>query len=89
MLEPPKPPKSIKPQELKELAKKRLQEAEILFANHKYEGTVYLCGYAVELALKARICDTLKWNEYPPKPLQKYNCFKIHDLNPLLLLSGI
>jgi len=49
------------PQELKKLAKSRLQESEILFSHGKYDASVYLCGYAVELVLKARICKTLKW----------------------------
>ena len=47
------------------LAKSRLQESEILFSKRKYDVAVYLCGYAMELALKARICKTLKWSEFP------------------------
>jgi len=46
-----------------------------------------LCGYAIELGLKKRICETLKWNEYPTSG--RYSTFKTHDLDVLLHLSGI
>ncbi len=56
----------------------------------RYDGAVYLCGYAVEIALKARICGTLKWNAYPftASEFQKYQSFRTHDLDVLLHLSG-
>lgn len=77
------------PQDLKRLAKKRLQEAEVLFAKGKYEGTVYLCGYAIELALKARICKTLKWTTFPDSEVHEPRTFTTHHLPTLLSLSGI
>ncbi|HIE02139.1 MAG TPA: HEPN domain-containing protein [Thiotrichaceae bacterium] len=77
------------PQELKKLAKSRLQESEILFSNHKYDAAVYLCGYAIELALKARICKTLKWSEFPNPSVKNPQTFKTHHLITLLALSGI
>jgi hypothetical protein len=40
-------------QQLPDLAYLRLQEAEVLFAADLYDGCVYLCGYVIELALKA------------------------------------
>ena len=51
--------------ELKELAKLRLKEAETLFDAGLYDGAVYVCGYVIELALKARICKLLDISEYP------------------------
>jgi len=47
------------------LAALRLCEAEALFAAGLYDGSAYLCGYVVELALKARICRLLDVNKYP------------------------
>ncbi len=84
-------PKTPNPssQDLKQLAKKRLHEAEVLLANGKYEDTVYLCGYAIELALKARICKTLKWVMFPESEVQNPQTFKTHHLLTLLYLSGI
>ena len=54
------------------------------------DGAGYLCGYAVELALKARICKTLNWPGFPEKPseFQNFASFKTHKLDVLLTLSG-
>jgi hypothetical protein len=41
--------------DLKELAKLRLAEAETLYHAGYYDGATYLCGYAVEFALKATL----------------------------------
>ncbi|MBI4312373.1 MAG: hypothetical protein HY681_11420, partial [Chloroflexi bacterium] len=55
------------------------------------DGAVYLCGYAVEMALKARICRTLRWEGFPETnaEFRDYQSFRIHDLAVLLHLSGI
>lgn len=52
---------------------------------------MYICGYAVEVALKARICKTLRWAGYPStrKEFEKKETFRTHDLDLLLELSGI
>ena len=42
--------------ELDGLAAARLEDAKVLLASGRYDGAVYMCGYAVEIALKARIC---------------------------------
>jgi hypothetical protein len=77
--------------ELRQLAKTRLKESKTLFNAKQYDTATYLCGYAVELALKARICKTLKWSEFPPngKEFKCFHSFKTHDLEVLLILSGI
>ena len=61
----------------------------MLDAGH-YDGVVYLCGYAVELALKARICETLNWAGFPSsnREFRDLQSFRTHDLNILLRLSG-
>jgi HEPN domain-containing protein len=41
-------------QQLQELARTKLKEAEALYSAGFFDGCVYLCGYVVELALKAR-----------------------------------
>jgi HEPN domain-containing protein len=35
-------------------ARAHLRDAEILVSEQRYAGAVYLCGYAVEIAMKAR-----------------------------------
>jgi HEPN domain-containing protein len=61
------------------------------YKNRRYDSAVYLCGYAVEVALKVRICKTLRWAGYPStrSEFQPYQSFKTHDLNVLLSLSGV
>ena len=61
-----------------------MKDAQILYDAKQYDGAAYLCGYAVEFTLKARICDTLKVQEYP----EHVPAFKVHKLDTLLLLSG-
>lgn len=81
----------IKAKELKEIVKARLRDAEALYRNNRYDGAVYLCGYSIEVALKARICRTLKWDGFPStkKEFQDYQSFKTHSLDVLLSLCGL
>jgi len=74
--------------ELKELAALRLKEAETFFNAGLYDGAVYLCGYVIEFALKARICKLLGVNEYPASGRLK-SAYAVHDFDQLLLLSGL
>ncbi len=82
----------ILPTELKKIAKARLKDSQILFNNKRYDASTYLCGYSIELALKAKICKTLKWiNGFPQtnKEFENYKCLKTHDVEVLLKFSGI
>lgn len=76
--------------ELRRIAAARLKDATALLNAKRYDGATYLCGYAVELTLKARICKTLKWPEFPSnnKEFENYKSFKVHNLDVLLHLSG-
>lgn len=76
---------------LRSIAKGRLKDAKVLLRGNRFEGAIYLCGYAVELALKARICQTLKWSGFPStnKEFKDYLSFRTHDLDALLHLSGL
>jgi len=73
--------------DLKDLSRLRLREAEALYKAHLYDGCVYLAGYAIELALKARICRLLRVNEYPGGDLGR--AFKVHSLDQLKVLAGL
>ena len=76
--------------DLRELAEARLLDANVLFAHGRFDSAYYLCGYAVELALKARICMTLNWEGYPEKrsDFEDFGSFRTHKLTALLTLSG-
>jgi HEPN domain-containing protein len=76
--------------ELDTIAHARLDDAKALLAGGRHDGATYLCGYAVEVALKARICRTLNWPEFPSTggEFQAYRSFQTHELDVLLRLSG-
>jgi HEPN domain-containing protein len=75
---------------LEDLARARLLDARTLLADDRFDAAYYLCGYAVELALKARIVRTLSWAGLPEssEELKIYRAFHTHDLNVLLALTG-
>src|SRR3972149_32190 len=76
--------------ELDNIARARIEDAQALLAAGRFDGASYLCGYAVELALKARICRTLNWLDFPGTgaEFQAYRSFQTHDRAVLLRLSG-
>lgn len=76
--------------ELDNVAQARLEDARALSAAGRFDGATYLCGYAVEIALKARICRTLDWPEFPStgNEFEPYRSFRTHELEILLHLSG-
>ena len=74
--------------ELQKIAITRLREAKVLYNNGLYDGAVYMCGYVVEAALKARICKHLQMKQYLDTGDLK-NVFLSHDFDRLLLLSGL
>ncbi len=80
----------ISTQDLRKIGRARLQDAQVLLKAKRFDGAFYLCGYAVELMLKARICRTLKWANFPETrgEFQGYQSLKTHDLEVLLRFSG-
>ncbi len=56
-----------------------------------YDGAVYHCGYAVEIALKTRLCRTLRWAGFPgsAKEFQNFKSLQTHNLETLLRFSGV
>ena len=73
--------------DLLKIARGRLKDAAVLLAAGRHDGAIYLGGYVVEIALKHRICKTLKWKTN--REFQGYQSFKTHDLDVLLSLSGV
>ena len=51
--------------ELQQLAELRVQEAKCLLSASLYDGAYYLCGYAVECALKACIAKKTREHDFP------------------------
>lgn len=84
------------PEEIKQLAQTRLEEAEILCQNGKFDGAYYLAGYSIELTLKARLCEKLEIDnlfDYSDKQDEDVNVirknFKTHDISQLLIFCGL
>jgi HEPN domain-containing protein len=77
-------PTQLTRDDFRQIARARLKDAKALLAGKRYDGGLYLCGYAVEMALKARICRTLSWDVWP----KEYKTFWTHDLDVLLNLTG-
>src|SRR5215212_8421687 len=76
--------------ELRKVARARLRDAKALCSAKRFDGATYLAGYAVEIALKARICVSLRWSGFPDtaKEFEGLTTFKTHKLPLLLRLSG-
>ncbi len=77
-------------EQLEALARGRLEDAEVLMRADRMDGAIYLGGFAVELALKVRICRTLGWESFmdAPSEFRGLESFRTHDLEILLRLSG-
>ena len=77
--------------DLRKTAREYLASAVILRNTGKFDVAVYLCGYAVEIALKSRVCVTLRWVSFPEKQSEfnGLSSFKTHNLEILLRLSGV
>jgi hypothetical protein len=74
--------------ELEKLAKARLEEANVLHDAKRWDGAVYICGYAIELALKSVIAKD-RLNGFPTDDAEfdlAKNC-KTHELPKLLAHS--
>jgi len=76
--------------DLRGIAEARLEDAKVLLANGRIDAAAYICGYAIELVLKARICVTLNWEGFPHerKEFEHLASFKTHRLHVLIALSG-
>ena len=80
------------PNEIRQVADMRLDEANLMYQNNRYEGAYYLAGYCVELYQKAKTCETLEIDNlfdaaFTEKDIARP--FKIHKLDSLIWLSGL
>ena len=77
--------------EFKKLVKIRLRSAKILLDKSDWEGSGYFMGLALECALKASTCKTLRISNYPEAHQDKKvpDFFMTHSFLRLLLVSGL
>jgi hypothetical protein len=60
----------------------RLEDAESLLTSGRFATSICMALYALEICLKSRICRRLDLDQLP-------KAFEIHDLDGLLVLSGL
>ncbi len=76
--------------EFQQIALLRLDEAETLLKQGKYNGCCYLAGYALESALKAAICKRMDNDDFfDVLKSETLRAFKIHNLKELIILAGL
>jgi HEPN domain-containing protein len=73
--------------DLQRLSRIRLKEARVLLEAKCYDGAYYLCGYAVELALKACIAKMTRRHDFPDK--KTVNDSYSHNLASLVGVAGL
>lgn len=78
----------MKYSDLKVMSDKRLDDAKALYHSGRYQGSYYLLGYVVEMALKARICHLLNVDDYPDYGKYK-QVYATHDFDVLLKMAGL
>ena len=89
------------PQEIRNLADQRVDEAAVLINAGQHDGAFYLAGYAIELELKAKCCERLgvpNLFDFEGEDTSANvfaglseirRAFKTHDLQVLIVLSGL
>jgi hypothetical protein len=76
--------------EFQQIAILRLEEAETLLIQGKFNGCCYLAGYALESALKAAICHQMDNDDFfEVLKSETVRAFKIHNLKELIVLAGL
>ena len=65
---------------LNKLALNKLNDSKILLNANKFDTSLYLVGYSIELALKSKICKILKLNDGFPETKQEFQYY-ISDSN--------
>jgi hypothetical protein len=73
--------------EFKNISNTRLKEVKVLYRNGLYDGAVYLSGYVIETALKARICKLLDL-DYPEIGTVSRS-YLTHKFDDLVKLAGL
>ena len=73
---------------IKALVNRRLDDAKVLLNNRRYLATIYIAGYALELALKYRICRIMKFTNGFPETRAEFDTYYF-DTTKVFLRSTI
>lgn len=77
----------------KEVARLRSRDADLLMANHRALGAVYLLGYSIECYLKFAVCERNEWESLPEKvrlaPGEGDTRLYVHEWPILVEVAGL
>src|SRR4051794_40858683 len=73
--------------DLQKMAEERVADTAALLDAKRFQAAYYLCGYAVECALKACIAKQVREFDFPDRKV--VNDSYVHNLTKLLTVSGI
>jgi hypothetical protein len=74
---------------LRELVDQKLKDAEVLIANRRYASAMYMAGYALELALKLKICKIFRFTKGFPEDNADFTIYKNSAKSQPLLAGTI
>lgn len=74
---------------LRTLISQKLKDADVLIANRLYSAAIYLAGYALELALKLKICKIFKFVQGFPENKAEFSFYQTSVKSQKLLVGAI
>lgn len=74
---------------LGELIAQKLKDTDVLVANRRYATAIYIAGYALELALKLKICKIFKFAQGFPENKIEFGVYQNNVKSQLLLAGAI
>ena len=70
----------ISKQNLNEIAFNKFEDAKLLFKSNRFDSSLYLIGYSIELVLKLKICKILKLDKGFPETKAEFESYiKLSD----------
>jgi HEPN domain-containing protein len=73
--------------DLQKMAEERVADASALLGAERYQAAYYICGYAIECALKACVARKTREFDFPDRKV--VNDSYVHDLTKLLKVAAI
>jgi HEPN domain-containing protein len=74
---------------LRELVDQKLKDADVLIKNRRYAAAIYLAGYALEIALKFKICKIFKFVQGFPEDKIEFSIYQNRAKSQRLLAGAI
>lgn len=79
----------ISKRDLRKLVDQKLKDADALMAKKRYATAIYIGGYAIELALKLKICRIFKFSQGFPENRLEFTIYQSSSQSQQLLVGAI